>query len=86
MGGTISLIGVLTGRAENPSPAHVMRNLQRMQGIYVGNRRMFRELIRCIEINGLKPSIDKVFSFDEARGAYEYIVQGRHMGKIVIRI
>jgi NADPH:quinone reductase-like Zn-dependent oxidoreductase len=86
MGGTISLIGVLTGRAENPSPAHVMRNLQRMQGIYVGNRRMFRELIRCIELRGIKPVIDKVFPFEEARGAYEYIVQGRHMGKIVIRV
>ncbi len=86
MGGTISLIGVLTGRAENPSPAHVMRNLQRMQGIYVGNRRMFRELIHCIELNGIKPLIDKVFPFEQARGAYEYIVEGRHMGKILINV
>ena len=86
MGGTISLIGVLTGRAENPSPAHVMRNLQRMQGIYVGNRRMFHELIRCIEFHGIKPLIDRVFPFEEARGAYEYIVEGRHMGKIVISV
>ncbi|MDA0206228.1 MAG: NAD(P)-dependent alcohol dehydrogenase [Acidobacteria bacterium] len=86
MGGTISLIGVLTGRAENPSPAHVLRNLQRMQGIYVGNRRMFRELIRCIELNGINPLIDEIFPFEDARGAYEYIVQGRHMGKIVISV
>jgi NADPH:quinone reductase-like Zn-dependent oxidoreductase len=86
VGGTISLIGVLTGRAENPSPAHVMRNLQRMQGIYVGNRRMFRELNRCIELTGMKPLIDKVFSFEESRGAYEYIVKGLHMGKIIITV
>lgn len=86
MGGTISLIGVLTGRAENPSPGHVMRNLQRMQGIYVGNRRMFLELIQCIEVKRIKPLIDKVYTFEEARSAYEYIVQGRHMGKIVITV
>src|SRR5690606_6362180 len=44
LGGTISLIGVLTGRAENPSPAAIMRNLLRVQGIYVGNRKMFQDM------------------------------------------
>jgi len=86
IGGTISLIGVLTGRAENPAPSALMRNLQTMNGIYVGNRAMFQALIQAIELHGIKPLIDKVLPFDEARGAYEYIVRGQHMGKIVVRV
>ena len=30
--------------------------------------------------------IDKVFSFDEAPQAYEYLASGKHVGKIVITI
>ncbi len=64
----------------------IMRNLQRLQGIYVGNRRMFQELVQALEQHQIKPMINKVFPFEEARSAYEYIVQGRHMGKIVVSV
>jgi hypothetical protein len=31
-----------------------------------------------------KPVIDRVFDFEEARSAYEYLAGGMHFGKIVI--
>lgn len=86
LGGTISLIGVLTGQAESPNPSSLMRNLQTMNGIYVGSRTMFQQLVATIELHGIKPLIDKQLPFDNAREAYEYIVQGRHMGKIVVNV
>lgn len=86
LGGTISLIGVLTGKAESPNPSSLMRNLQTMNGIYVGSRTMFQQLVATIELHGIKPLIDKQIPFDDAREAYEYIVQGRHMGKIVVNV
>ena len=55
--GTIALIGVLSGGQIDP--AQFMRRSIRMQGIYVGSRRMFGEMNRAIEVNGLKPVIDK---------------------------
>jgi NADPH:quinone reductase-like Zn-dependent oxidoreductase len=30
--------------------------------------------------------IDRVFPFDEARAAYEYLASPQHVGKIVIRV
>jgi hypothetical protein len=35
---------------------------------------------------GIKPVIDKVFGFDEAKSAYAYLESAAHLGKIVIRV
>ena len=84
--GTVSLIGVLTGRAESPNPLIVMRNRLTLRGIYVGSRRMFLDLNRAVEVNGVEPVIDKVFPFGQARQAFEHLQAGKHFGKIVISV
>jgi len=82
VGGTISLIGVLTGGEINPTP--VMRKSIRLQGVYVGSRDMFTDMNAAIDANGMKPVIDKEFSFDDAREAYHAMRAAGHFGKIVI--
>ena len=39
---------------------------------------------RAIEAGGLKPAIDKVFPFAQAREAYRHLKSQQHFGKIVI--
>jgi NADPH:quinone reductase-like Zn-dependent oxidoreductase len=39
---------------------------------------------RAIAVNRLKPVIDRVFSFDDARVAHRYYEDGQHFGKVVI--
>jgi NADPH:quinone reductase-like Zn-dependent oxidoreductase len=51
----------------------------------VGNREHFEAMNRAIGINGLRPVIDRVFDFDDARAAFEYFAAARHIGKVVIR-
>ena len=34
----------------------------------------------------VKPVIDRVFEFDDAPAAFEYMARGDYMGKIVIRL
>ena len=34
----------------------------------------------------LRPVINRVFDFEDARAAYEYQASQRHIGKIVIRV
>lgn len=86
MGGRISLIGVLTGSEGeiNPLPA-VMKGV-RVQGIYVGSREMFESMNRAVDYFKMRPVIDRVFSFGEAREAFLYMESAAHFGKIVIRI
>jgi NADPH:quinone reductase-like Zn-dependent oxidoreductase len=84
-GGTISLIGVLSGMGQvDPLPI-LMRGV-RVQGIFVGSRAMFERMIRAIVQHRLKPVIDRVFPFEQTPQAFEYMARGGHFGKIVIRV
>ncbi len=82
--GTIALIGVLAGGKIDP--AQFMRRSIRMQGIYVGSRRMFLDMNRAIDAKGLKPVIDSRFGFGQAREAYRHMEGAGHLGKIVIEM
>lgn len=82
--GTISLIGVLTGGQIDP--ASFMRKSIRMQGIYVGSRRMFLDMNRAFTLHGLKPVIDNRFAFADARAAYHTMAAAGHFGKLVIEL
>jgi len=82
--GTISLIGVLSGGQIDP--AQFMRKSIKMQGIYVGSRRMFLDMNKAIGVNKLKPVIDKTFPFQDARAAYHTMQAAGHFGKLVIKV
>lgn len=85
-GGTMSLIGVLTGAKGEVNTAGIFHKSLHIRGIYVGSRRMFEALNRALAVAGTRPIIDRVFPFDEARAAYEYLASGAHFGKVVIRV
>ena len=84
LGGCISLIGVLTTGEINPTA--LMRKTINLQGIYVGSRAMFEAMNRAITAHAMRPVIDRVFDFDDARAAYEHLASGAHFGKVVIRV
>ena len=84
IGGSIGLIGVLTGGQINPTA--IMRKSIRLQGIYVGGRRMFEDMNRAIAHHAMKPVIDKSYEFTEARDAYHAMRAAGHFGKLVVRI
>ena len=81
--GRIALIGVLTGGEINPTA--IMRKSIRLQGVYVGSRRMFGEMNQAIEHFQIKPVVDECFDFDDARSAYHAMAGAGHFGKLVIR-
>lgn len=84
IGGTISLIGVLTGGTINPTT--VMRKSIRLQGVYVGNRRMFEDMNAAFALNKVHPLIDQLFDFEDARAAYHVMRGAGHFGKLVVKI
>jgi NADPH:quinone reductase-like Zn-dependent oxidoreductase len=84
VGGTVSLIGVLTGGQIDPTI--VMRKSIRLQGVYVGNRRMFEDMNRALASNAVHPVIDRVFDFEDARSAFHAMRGAGHFGKLVVRI
>ncbi len=83
IGGTIAVIGLLSGMA-TLDPMPILRRNLKVQGLYVGSMQMFEAMNRAIEAGGLKPVIDKVFPFAQAKEAYRHLKSQNHFGKIVI--
>ena len=86
VGGKISMIGNLSGPATEFNPALVMGKRANLQGISVGSTQMFEAMNRAITVSKLKPVIDRVFGFDDAKAAYQHMASGAHFGKIVVRV
>jgi NADPH:quinone reductase-like Zn-dependent oxidoreductase len=84
--GEISLIGVLVPPDGDLSPHPLMRKGATLRGIFVGGRPLLEGLLRAIEVNGIRPVINKAFDFEESPEAYAYLKQAQHVGKIVIRL
>jgi len=85
LGGHVAMIGALTGPGDF-NPITVFMKAVRLQGIFVGSKAMFEDMNRAIEVAKLKPVVDRVFGFGEAREAMKYMQTGAHFGKVVISI
>jgi NADPH:quinone reductase-like Zn-dependent oxidoreductase len=83
--GEIAIIGVLS-REGNVTPRDMMFKAGRMRGIFVGSAAMARNLNKAIDATGIKPVVDRVFGFDEAKAAYAYHASPALFGKTVIRL
>jgi len=85
LGGHVAMIGALTTSGDF-NPITVFMKSVRLQGLFVGSRTMFEDLLKAIDVANLEPVIDRVFDFDQAREAMEFMKSGAHFGKVVIRI
>lgn len=85
-GGTMSLLGVLTGVRGEVNTYDIFHKGLRIHGVYVGSVAMFKELNRILTVHRIKPIVDRVFPFDDALAAYEHLASGQHFGKVVIKI
>jgi NADPH:quinone reductase-like Zn-dependent oxidoreductase len=86
IGGTVAQIGVLS-HSDQPLPIPLILHRQiRLQGIYVGSRAYFEAMNQAIAAQHMRPVVDRVFAFSEAREALKVMENGSHFGKIVIQV
>jgi len=86
VGGTISVIGMLTGAYGMFDAFPILRKTLRLQGIVGGSMEMFERMCAMIEALGIHPVIDRTFSMCDVDAALRYLESGQHVGKILIRI
>jgi len=84
-GGTLSMIGVLSGSSLAAPLGLVVTRQVRLQGVTVGHRDSFEAMVRALDQHKLKPVIDRVFEFAGLKDAMAYLKSGAHYGKICIR-
>ena len=84
-GGTLSMIGVLSGGSMSAQLGYVVTRHVRLQGITVGNRDGFEAMLRAFEQHQVKPTLDRTFAFEELKEAMAYLKKGAHFGKVCIQ-
>ncbi|HUJ88070.1 MAG TPA: NAD(P)-dependent alcohol dehydrogenase [Burkholderiales bacterium] len=84
-GGTISIIGVLSGGTMSAQLGRIVMKQVRMVGIGVGNRDGFEAMLRAMALHGVQPVVDRVFAFEQLKEAMAHLSSGAHFGKVCIR-
>jgi NADPH:quinone reductase-like Zn-dependent oxidoreductase len=85
-GGTVFVIGFVTGADIQLNVFPILQKNLRVQGNTTGSVADLQEAARAMEVNTIKPIIDRTFAFDDAVGAYELMSNGQHFGKLVIEL
>lgn len=84
--GRVMVIGGTSGWGGEVDADALIDGALRLAGVLVGSRAMAEALVRFVEQRGLRPVIDRVFPFDQARAAYEHLAASGHVGKVVIQM
>ena len=83
-GGTVAMIGILSGSAMATSLGLIITRQVRLQGVTVGHRDGFEAMLRAIDQHQLKPVVDRVFAFVELKQAMAYLQSGAQFGKVCV--
>jgi NADPH:quinone reductase-like Zn-dependent oxidoreductase len=86
IGGSISLVGLLTGAGGRVDMLPILTKTLRIQGVIVGSVEMFERMIGMIEHLSIRPVIDEAFEMQDIARALEYLKSGRHLGKVIIKV
>lgn len=84
LGGKIVIIGLLGGANTNLSVFGIMQKSLSILGVQVGSKSSFEAMNKAIEINDIKPEIDKIFMLNQLSEALNYFEKGKHFGKVVL--
>ncbi|MFY8114239.1 MAG: zinc-dependent alcohol dehydrogenase family protein [Rhabdaerophilum sp.] len=85
IGGTIALIGVLSGLAPALPLGAIVTRQVRLQGVTVGHRDGFEAMLRAMAQHQLRPVIGKTFAFADLKAALEETARPSGIGKTIIR-
>ncbi|RDU99111.1 zinc-dependent alcohol dehydrogenase family protein [Trinickia dinghuensis] len=85
IGGTVFVIGFVTGATASADLMTIMTKALNVQGNNTGSVADLRDVARAIAASRVVPVVDTTFGFDEAPQAYAHLAQGgQHFGKIAI--
>jgi len=90
-GGLINCIGYLSGKEDAPGDRintnvlALKRNVT-LKGILNGPKDRFEEMTKFHEQHQIRPIVDKVFAFEDAKEGLKYLYSGGHFGKVVVKV
>lgn len=84
-GGTLSMIGVLSGLNIEASLGPIVARQVRLQGVTVGHRDGFEAMLRAMAQHTVRPVLGETFTFEDLKNAMDHLRSGGHFGKTLIQ-
>ncbi len=84
IGGCVILIGTVSAKGQMLDPNLFRGKGVTLRSLSVGSRQSFESMNRALEQHELRPVVDQVFPFAQAREAFQHLQAQRHFGKVVI--
>lgn len=84
-GGTLSMIGVLTGLDIETSLGLIVARQVRLQGVTVGHRDGYEAMLAAMAQQEIRPVLGETFGFTELKEALAHLRAGGHFGKTLIQ-
>ncbi|KAJ4320708.1 hypothetical protein N0V94_003238 [Neodidymelliopsis sp. IMI 364377] len=90
-GGRVALISFLEGFKAEWSPSLLMKLIAKeahIVGLLGGSKADFEALNRFLSDREVRLDtlIDRTFSLDDSKAAFDYLASGKHVGKVVIKL
>ena len=91
-GGLINCVGYVTGKEDAPESKQLnvnvlaLRRNVTLKGILNGPKDRFEEMVAFYKKHEIRPVVDKVFAFDQAKEAFDHLIKADHFGKVVIKV
>lgn len=84
-GGTLSMIGVLSGLNIEASLGLIVARQVRLQGVTVGHRDGFEAMLSAMAQHKIRPVLGTEFAFEQLKEALDHLRAGGHFGKTLIQ-
>jgi NADPH:quinone reductase-like Zn-dependent oxidoreductase len=81
-GGTASLIGILAGHQGPINLTPILMRQLRVQGVFVGHKHSFQEMLNFMSLRQISPVIGSVFEMRQFDEAFSALAAQGHFGKI----
>jgi len=86
LGGTVHLVGFVADPIAELDLFEAIRHGTTFHTATAGSREDFEAFVRASEQHGFRPVIAKIFALGELREAFEFVGQGGHCGKVVLKL
>ncbi|HEY6457368.1 MAG TPA: NAD(P)-dependent alcohol dehydrogenase [Steroidobacteraceae bacterium] len=84
--GTLSIVGGLTGYDGDIPASGLLGIVAKAQGVFVGSRADFRNMLAFMRKHRLHPVIERVFALEEYEQAMNLMESDQFVGKLVVRL
>lgn len=84
-GGTISMIGVLSGLSLEASVGKIVSRQIRLQGVTVGHREGFQNMLSAMAYHESHVALGKIFAFDDLKAGLAHLKERNRFGKTLVQ-